>query len=720
MTPKMPGDSDAGAGVVESGSNQYAALCAGCHGPTARGGIGPPILPWTRGAEALISSIVTTMPPDDPTKCADGCARDIAAFLLSLPPEELPLSCERFPPARRQLRLLTRREYANTVRDVFGAVGKACADDTSCAPNESCQNATCVADACNLRSFVWKANGRRPNSVHVAGSFNNWPATVSSGGWALALNPQTDTYTTKRQVPNGSYQYKFVVDGQWLLDDSNPNQAPDGFGGSNSVLSVQCDTQGSTDTLDLLTASFPIETRPKGYAFDNNAEAGLVTSGHIEAYLQTGELIANRVTAPCRPSGTDRRPCTEQFLRSVGRRLFRRSLTAEEVERYVNVVNGATDFDAGIRQMTQWLLSSPHFLYRSELGTAAADGTYRLTPLEVASALSYSLWSSTPDDALLDAAEQGRLSATADIVREGRRLLESPKARATIRGFATQWLGVERLATIDKAPGLFPSFTPSLRASMRAETPAFFEHVVFSGTGSFEELLTAGYSFVDEPLSKLYEMNPVSTLSRQTLPTSRAAGLLGHAGVLASYAHSDQTSPVKRGVFVREHLLCQEFPPPPANAGGVPRIDPNATTRERFAQHMADPSCKSCHQFIDAVGFGFEGFDAIGARRTTEAGRAIDTAGELRDVERFGAGTSVSFTTLPQLGQALAQSRRAKACFATHVFRFTRGRLETPAERCTVEALTNRFVAANGDIREVLIDALADDRFTSRLNEETP
>lgn len=671
----------------------------------------------------LVGAIDATMPPADPSACVGACAADIAAFLLALPPEEAPLSCERLAPAKRQLRLLTRREYANTLADLLGARAgsKACATDGDCAvTTESCVERTCRPDPCGTVTFVWRAAGRRASSVHVAGSFNGWAGSVAAGGWELRALPQLDAWVSKRALPPGSHAYKFVVDGQWLVDEGNPARAPDGFGGSNSVLTVQCPAGGATPApADDFARGLPVESRPKGYAFDNGAEAGLATATHVEAWLGTGASVAAKLTAPCRPTTADRRPCAEQFVRTVGRRVFRRPLEDAEVARFVAMVVAAPDFDAGVRLVAEALLASPHFLYRLELGEQQPDGTFRLTPYEVASALSYSLWGSMPDDALLGAAATGRLGTPEDVAREARRLLGDPKARETVRDFASQWLGLERLASIDKSPTLFPGFTPALRASLQRETPAFVEHVIFDGTGRFDELLTSSVSLVDAPLAAHYGLPPAPD-GRRALGPTRAAGLLAQAGLLAAYAHSDQTSPVKRGVFVREHLLCQQFPAPPANAGGVPRVDPNATTRERFRQHAADPSCRGCHQYIDEVGFGFEGFDAVGAARSVEAGRAIDTTGELRDVERFGAGTTERFATLPELGQALARSRRAKACFATTVFRYTRGRVESEAERCTVAALADHFLASGGDLKEVLVRALADERFLTRVSEVAP
>jgi mono/diheme cytochrome c family protein len=708
---------------IGDGAALYAAQCASCHGSAARGGIGHALVPLKQTAEALRLRIVTTMPPGNEGSCDESCARAIVTWLMSLPADQPPLVCDSFPPARRQLRLLTRREYANSIADLLGApAGRACTSDAACTiATESCVSGACVPDGCGVRTFLWRANGRRPTSIHVAGSFNGWPATVAAGGWAMTLVAGSDSYVVKRPLANGAHQYKFVIDGQWVLDDTNPERASDGFGGNNSVLTVQCSGTSAPGPMPDLVAAFPPESRPKGFVFDNNAEAGLVTSGHVEASLGAAASIAGRVTSPCRPTGSDRRPCAEQFITSFGRKVFRRPLSAAEVTRYSNVVVAAPDFDAGVKQAAEWLFSSPHFLYRSELGVAQPDGTFRLTPWELATALSYSLWQTTPDDALLDAAAQGKLATSEDVSREARRMLTDPRARAALRTFATQWLGIERLTTVDKAPGVYPSFTPELRASMADETPAFFEHVVFDGTGRFEELFTAPYSFVDAPLARHYGLeSPPATREKRDVPVVRAAGLLGHASVLSSYAHSDQSSPVKRGVFVREHLLCQDFPTPPANAGGVPKVDPNATTRERFRQHAADASCRACHQYIDEVGFGFEGFDAIGGARALENGKTIDTTGELRDVEAFGAGTSTSFTSLPQLATQLAQSQRAKSCFATMVFRQTRGRHEREAERCTVEALSSGFLKTGGDVRELFVQALADERFLTRSSEVAP
>ncbi|MCA9699864.1 MAG: DUF1588 domain-containing protein, partial [Myxococcales bacterium] len=194
-----------------------------------------------------------------------------------------------------------------------------------------------------------------------------------------------------------------------------------------------------------------------------------------------------------------------------------------------------------------------------------------------------------------------------------RRLLDDPRARELLGTFAAQWLGIESIAVADKSTVTYPEWQPALGAAMAEETRRFVTHVVFDGSGSFDELLTADYSLVNPALASHYGIAGLDPglgdqdFVEAQLPPERA-GILGHASLLASYAHSDQSSPVRRGLFVRQRLLCQQFGTPPPNAGGVPEVDPNATTRERFRQHSSDPNCSICHQFIDELGFGFERF----------------------------------------------------------------------------------------------------------------
>jgi hypothetical protein len=192
-----------------------------------------------------------------------------------------------------------------------------------------------------------------------------------------------------------------------------------------------------------------------------------------------------------------------------------------------------------------------------------------------------------------------------------------------------------------------------------------------------------------------------------TLPPERV-GLLGLAAIQTATSHSDQSSPIRRGLFVRERLLCEALPTPPPNVGPVPAVEPDATTRDRFAQHTADPFCASCHTRIDPVGFGLEGFDEIGRARAEEYGLPIDTTGWVADLDGVD---EVPFDGEPELAAILADSPTVRRCFATEAFRFAAGRLETDAQECSIEAVDR---AAGGDLQQVLIELVRSADFVRR------
>jgi hypothetical protein len=707
-------------GNAATGEELYQKLCASCHGKLGEGATAPRLVPWTRGADSLVQIIEATMPKFDPARCVGSCAKDVAAFILSLE-----TACEEPSFGPRKLRLLNRREYNATVNDLFGLSGPSgasCSTDGDCdVQKASCVGGTCVADPCNVETFIFPTD-KQYGSVHVAGEFNGWPGTIAAGGYAMTYVPAKSLYYAKRTLQNGTYQYKFVIDEtNWFADPANPVKVPDGFGGSNSVLTLGCDASGSPSGAYDWAKDFPVESRPKGFGYDDNVDAGLVTSIHVEQYMKAAEALAQKGVenigkiVPC-DYNADPAGCAQTFVTTFGERAFRRPLTATETTKYTNIVKGQSSFVDGVRITLQVFLSSPYFLYRFEVGAPKGDGTFALTPYEVASALSYSLWGTMPDDLLFAAAKSGKLDNATGVAEEARRLLKDVRAREIMGTFALQWLGVERVLTADKSASLFPGYDGAERQGFAEETKRFVTHVMFDGTGKYPELLLGGYTFANDATGAVYGLpgGLGQTMTKVDQPPERKAGLLGHGSVLASYAHSDQTSPIRRGLFVRETLLCQEFGPPPANAGGVPDVDPNATTRERFAQHTADPVCNSCHQYIDDVGFGFERFDAIGKYRDTESGKPIDAAGNMNDVNGMGTNTDAKYSTLPELAAIIADSNSAKACFATQVHRFATGRSESVSDLCALRNFEKSFEANGWDMRELVVSVLASDGFRIR------
>ncbi|MBK8941920.1 MAG: DUF1588 domain-containing protein [Polyangiaceae bacterium] len=233
---------------------------------------------------------------------------------------------------------------------------------------------------------------------------------------------------------------------------------------------------------------------------------------------------------------------------------------------------------------------------------------------------------------------------------------------------------------------------------MADETRDFVSSVIFDG-GAFEDLFVADRTAAAPRLRAFYGADDAGLL-----PEGRRAGLLAHGSVLATYAHSDQTSPVRRGLFVRTRLMCMELGAPPANAGAVPEVDPESTTRQRFEQHSSDGTCASCHQHIDPIGFGFEHFDPAGAWRDEEAGRPIDASGVLSYLDGWDdAEATTTFSTLPELGRALADSPQARRCLVRQVHRFASGRLEQEVDEPTLEALERRWADSGDDLVELFV-----------------
>ena len=655
-------------------SSTYATLCAPCHGATGEG-LTAPALTGLADADraALANRIDRTMPSTDPAACVGSCADAMADLIIDT--LSAPLGdCDLAGVTPRRLRLLTRREWAQTVTDLFFVAPEA----TGCERHV-------------FRIEPGALGDRNPAMVHVAGSFNGWPATLADGGWPLERDG--DGWVLDRAVPAGRHTYKFVLDERdWIADPHNPLGEDDGFGGRNSVIDVAvCVEDGPPADLG---AGIPAPTRPEGFSYDTHAASGRVTAVHFEAFLSAAERIASAAmttTDAWLGCNIDAPDCRRVFTQTVGRRVFRRALSDAEQTHYAGLLDAH-----GLSTALTALLMSPHFLYRSERGVDTGDGRFVLTQPETATALSYLLWGTTPDDALLDAP----LDTPEQIAAAAERLLADPRARQMVGTFAMQWLGIGSLNTIDKAPELNDDFGADVRSALLEEARQFVESAVLDG-GRYADLVTA-HTEPAAALDGLYGDAP-------------RVGVQGLGAVLATYAHSDQTSPIRRGLFVRNALLCQPLPPPPPNAGGVPDVDPNATTRERFRQHTTDDFCASCHKHIDPVGFGFERYDPIGRWRDTENGLPIDAAGDMTDVEGLGAGTSAPFDQLDSLGATLAGSAAAPACFAIQLRRFAHGRVEGPADRCAVSTLTDAFVANGGDLKALWIDLVTAPAFRTRM-----
>jgi hypothetical protein len=466
---------------------------------------------------------------------------------------------------------------------------------------------------------------------------------------------------------------------------------------------------------------FPEEEVALG--FTNNADSQSVSVVLIEQYESAAiDLATTAVTGNlpallgCDPAAQGEDACVRAFLPRFGLRAYRRPLEQAEVDRLVGFYatsKQAWDFKTAVQLTLQAMLQSPHFLYRVEIPTAEAIS--RPSGYEMASRLSYLFWSSMPDAALLEAAGAHQLETPEAILAQAQRLLKDPRANQPVSTFFAEWLELDKLGRAEKDATLFPQFTPTVRALLRKETELFVSDLVFNG-GNVKTLLVADYSWLNKDLATYYGVRGPSTATfeKVKLSAEQRAGILTHGSVMASHAKSNQTSPVARGVFVREKLLCSSPPPPPPNIKiSVPPVDPTLSTRDRFAQHRTDPACSGCHALMEPIGFGFEHYDPVGRWRETEGAIAIDDRGE---VVRAGDATG-TFEGARGLATRLSQSVEVEHCVVRQLFRYSSGRGESDNDLCTLAKLNQAFAQSGADFKSLLTALTQTDAFLYRTNE---
>ncbi len=433
------------------------------------------------------------------------------------------------------------------------------------------------------------------------------------------------------------------------------------------------DYQPSHDNVDQhLNVRVPVTAGPHalGVAFLKNPSALLETArqpyqAHFNSYRHPriqpaiysisiigpyaakgpGETPSRRRIFVSRPVSPDKESeSARRILQALMRRAYRRPVTNEDLEGPLELYRqGRADggFEAGIEMALSGVLVSPEFLFRIEHDPAEVppNTAYRISDLELASRLSFFLWSSIPDDDLLDAAIAGKLHEPAVLERQVRRMLADVRSQSLVSNFASQWLHLRNLAAITPDMRLFPDFDDNLRQAFRQETELFFESIL-SEDRSALDLLRANYTFLNERLAKHYGIPHVygSRFRRVALDgDSRRGGLLRQASILTVTSYATRTSPVIRGKFVLENILGTPPPPPLPDVPALKdnTVDGNLSVRKRLAEHRSNATCAACHNLMDPVGLSLENFDAIGRWRTAEGGTPIDASGGLPDGSRF-------------------------------------------------------------------------------------
>lgn len=516
------------------------------------------------------------------------------------------------------------------------------------------------------------------------------------------------------------------------IGDVGPGDAPGGPG--SGVPGEQCSLEiEARPGLRLSSVQYLNTVRDlfgdTGFHADLEDEPGLVTKRGIRQLRDAAEAVVarrgewTRAVFPCDTNGSEDLVCRDAFIETFGSRAFRRPLSDGETSRLRGVYDFARgeglDFEDSMEVVLQVVLQSPAFVYLFEDGVRETTGDVRLlSDHEVASRLSYFLWSSTPDDELLTAAAAGRLSTSDGLLAEAERLLGDPRAKTAIRHYIAEFLQLNGgklhypLEEVTKDEALYPEVDAALLDAMRVETNALIDEIVFEGSGSFEDLFTTRDAYVNGPLAALYgvEDGPVGDeYEWVTLPEQRA-GLLTRAAFLTTYSTATVTAPIRRGAWIRKELLCHDLGEPPPNIddtpleGGANAEGDVLTVREATEiRTMTDSECVGCHTLINPLGYPFEEFDAIGRTQRFEvvSGEQVDTATDITGTDFDGPVANAV-----AVSAALAASEQARSCFASKVLESALGGV-APGP-CT--GTEDTFVA-EGNINDLLIAIVTSDAF---------
>ena len=478
---------------------------------------------------------------------------------------------------------------------------------------------------------------------------------------------------------------------------------------------------------------FKITTRPAdalpgeeaGNGFGNDADALGVSRLLIDGYRIVAHAIALQVApdnaaaaslAGCSNAPLNESTCSSRLIASLGLQAFRRPLEARETTSLGTIYTMGRmtgDFAAGVRAVIEQILQSPQFLYRIELGepVEGSASLMRPTPHEMASRLSYLFWGSAPDQPLLDAAAAGKLRTKADVLAQAQRLVADPRTKDVVRFFHGQLFGIRGLDALVRDANFYPTFKPGMGSLMRQETEQFIDHVVWNGTGTFNELMTAPYTFVNGPLATFYGMSGVTgdAFVKTNVDPVKRSGLLTQASILAITTPGSRNDPVVRGKWIYNNMLCRTVPDPPPGIPPVPEPTPGVTTRQRFEEHRNNDVCRMCHVMLDPIGFGFENYDGVGLWRDLDNGLPIDASGHVPDTDVAG-----DFNGAVELARKLGQSRDAQNCFVGKWLTYAYGRTETAQDGCTRVSLQDAFAAAGGDIKQLMVALTQTDAFLYR------
>jgi hypothetical protein len=466
--------------------------------------------------------------------------------------------------------------------------------------------------------------------------------------------------------------------------------------------------------------------------------AGSVDQRAWDGYKAAADAVATQIMStpaarsrviPCTPSG-DGAACAQQLISTFGPRAFRRPLTETEIARFNAIyTNRATNtamgtFDEAAQLIIRSFLLSPSFLTRAEMtGTAEATGLIPLNGYEVATRLSYLLWSSMPDEALFAAAAANELGTEEQILAQAQRMLQDPKARSMVGAFHEKYAHMgagTRYEVIQRDEVLYPTFTQEMVPLLSEEMARFFDHIVFGVNGTFRDIMTSPVAFVNSTLAPLYGLSASTygaDLTAVNLDPAERPGMLTRAGFLTAYSLFNRPSAILRGAFVQKDILCTTIGTPPPDAEGTPLpTEGLLTNRERTEAQTAADACAGCHHgLINPTGYAFESFDAIGAWQTNEK----DTNAPITTAASVPVGANVvEVAGAFDLVNAIADSPEAQRCYAQRWVQFAYARDLNSADTCTVQTLATNLTRDGYTVQNLIADLTQAQSFRYRTLEQ--
>lgn len=667
---------------------------------------------------------------NEPTTSSGATSTATATEGGSLDPTGDPTGGEALDPGRVTIHRLNRTEYNNTVRDLLGTGQTPASNFPADDFGLGFDNISDVLSTSPLQAELYEraADGliteamEIPITAPTVWQVEAETAVASIGsstgdGWNLYSNGEV--YQTIEIPYDGEYTFSARVFGQQAGPDLphmnlTVDAAPvgmfdvDAVQGGPAVYEVKITVKAGVHKF---AVEFTNDYYEEMLMLDRNLVVDwFKVEGPID--LPQGDNPQRTRIMICDPDKDGEEPCLRDILSAFARRAWRRPVTGEELDRLMKFIadaKGAGEtWEAGLRIALQAVLVSPYFVYRVELDADPVDLTpHALSDHELASRLSYFLWSSMPDDELFAAADAGLLQDPVQVEAQARRMLGDPRAQALIDNFAGQWWLIRNIDVAFKDVATFPQWDDGMRASMRGEMRRFAE-TFFAGDRDMFEMLTAKDTFVDATLAAHYGIEGAfgPDLVEVDFGDLPFQGILNKAGLMTVLSHADHTSPVKRGKWVLENLLCQAPPPPPP--GVDTKLDPvvGKTQREILEAHRNNPDCIGCHLTMDPLGFGLEHYDPLGAWRDLDNGLPIDASGTLPNGAPFADGL--------EMQTLISSEPDFVRCVARKTFIYSLGRAVTFGDTPYVDGIVDDFTANARRFSDLVVALVTSDPFRMR------